>query len=192
MLEDLQSIPYLAHQKNETYCPISPLHNTITHQACHHPTPLRLLKVVSMRCSTKRCVFIVHPKKLRLRFLHVMFYHQEAPVLAATQCNAVNCRRVAAAQRIQTRCQPSQKGAEESQREARRTQRGQDREQRGFRPTIKDWTAGVYRLRDGRVFAREVNMTRSCLKPADKIAFANNLFYLVSHPGRGWRWKILQ
>ncbi len=55
-------------------------------------------------------------------------------MLAATQCSAVRIaggKEVAVAQRIQTRGQPSQKGAEESQSEARRGQRGQDRVQRG-------------------------------------------------------------
>lgn len=47
--------------------PISPLPS---HQACHHPTLLRLLKAVKMRCTAKKRLLVVHTKTLRFSFLH--------------------------------------------------------------------------------------------------------------------------
>ena len=62
-----------------------------SHQACHHPTLLRLLRVVVKRDACRQFT----PKKLQFSFHHAMntFYHLEAPVLAATQCSAVSCRK---------------------------------------------------------------------------------------------------
>lgn len=97
-----------------------------SHQACHHPTLLRLLKEVRLRCTAARRLLEVHPKRLQLSFLHAVtvFYHRGAPVLAV-QCSELQ----EAAARIKR--QPSQEVAEESQSEGSRTQRGQDRAQRG-------------------------------------------------------------
>lgn len=91
-----------------------------------------------------------------------MFYHQEAPVLAVTQCNAENCRREGG-------CRP--KPGDSHARRGQRRARVKPGEHRGGRkggreaPTNnRGWVAGLCRLRNGGVVAAVTNINQFSLK----------------------------